>query len=177
MNIVSVYGISRFAEEKDIPEIMEIINPYRANTLYSLSQQKHTYDYIKSILPVMKENGYPYLVHEIEGEIAGVLTGSPFRLDIDPKFINGPIEDMLEMSIAVKPSLYNSGTAPALSKALDEWSVINNIHSLWGGVIGDNRVMKLSLSMAGYKYITKIENFGKKFGEYHDMKLYQKIIS
>lgn len=169
-------GITRPAKLTDAPQIIEVVNPYRVNTLYSFSEEPLTTSDMLNALCMNMAHGYPYFVYENDGEVVGVISGVPFTIDLDEEFINGPKDKMLEITIAVKPSHINNVAARCLHKALLEYAEQNDVHSIWAGVIKENRPVTVNIRMLGYKYITTLDKYGKKFGQDHDLKLFQKII-
>jgi RimJ/RimL family protein N-acetyltransferase len=178
-------GITREPEYSDADQIAEVVNPYRqgtatspysVNTIYSSSPEPLRRGRIKEHIATAREYGFPYFVHEVDGEIVGVLTGLPFMIELSDDILNGPVERMLEITIAVKPESINTGAGKSMHNALIEYAVNNNVHSVWAGVYEKNRSVTINLGMIGYKFVTTLKGFHKREGKSYDLHLFRKTI-
>lgn len=164
----------RKAEYKDSMQIAEILNPLVKNTLFSYSDKEYTKNSIAQLLMYKTTVKEPYLVYEVNDNIVGIITYFPFYFNLNYEF--GPKDRMKEVTIAVKPEAQNTGIAVELNNHLIRYSVENNIHSLWAGCIDGNLDGIKFFIKNEYRYIVTIPEFKQKFGQYHDLKLFQRIL-
>jgi L-amino acid N-acyltransferase YncA len=164
----------RKAEHKDSMQIAEILNPLVKDTLFSYSNREYTKNDIAQELMYKTSVKEPYLVYEANNSILGIITYFPFYFNFNSEF--GPENKMKEVTIAVRPEAQKTGVALELNNYLIRYSIENNIHSLWAGCINGNLAGIKFFLKNNYSYITTIPEFKQKFGQYHDLNLFQRIL-
>ena len=152
----------RTAREEDAAKLLEIYRPYVEKTAISFE-----YDVPRK---------HPYLVAEIEGEIAGYAYTSDF-------VGRAAYDHSSELTIYLKENMRKMGIGKKLYHALEEISRAQNITNLYA-CIGypekeDEYLTRNSAEFhqhLGYQIVGKFYNCGCKFGRWYHMVWAEKII-
>lgn len=178
-------GITRSAVSDDAEQIAKVINPYRVGeekpphdlgTIYTADTTPLELHHIRRHVIFARDYNLPYFVHEVDGEIVGVMSGMPFEIRLSDELLDGPIEHMLEITTAVKRQSINNGAGKSMHEALMTYAKDNYIHSIWAGVFNRNRNVSINLAIMGWKYVTVLEGFKIVNDKSYDLHLYRKVI-
>jgi phosphinothricin acetyltransferase len=115
--------------------------------------------------------GFPYIIAEIDGELAGYAYVGPFRTRPAYKLT-------VENSVYVAPKVHRRGVGRALLVALIEASEKAG-HRQMVAVIGDSTQQQASIALhaaAGFKHIGILPDTGFKHGRWLDTVLMQRMI-
>ncbi|HQZ00085.1 MAG TPA: N-acetyltransferase family protein [Propionicimonas sp.] len=151
---------------QDLPALLEIYNDAVVHTtaswdLLPWTPVEHAEWYANKV-----EHGYPLLVAEVDGEVAGYAAYGPFR----PKI--GYARTM-EHSVYIRPAHQGKGLGRALMVAIIEAARENGVHALIGGLSADNEAsLSLHLSL-GFVEVGRLPEVGRKFDRWLDLVLVQ----
>ena len=176
---------TRLVNSDDAEQIAKIINPYRTGeikpphelgTIMSADKNPLEVRDIRRHINFTHTHNLPYFVHEVDGDIVGILFSMPFELDLSDELLNGPRERMIEITAMVKPDSINTGAGKSMHEALMSYAKDNHIHSIWAGVFNRNRNVSINLAIMGWKYETVLENFREVDNKFFDLHLYRKFV-
>jgi len=156
----------RHAEEKDIAGILEIYNEAIVHTTavyhyFPLTLEEKTEWYRKLI-----SAGFPVLVCEMEGKVAGYASFGVYRDKPGYKYT-------VENSIFVHPDFRRRGFGQSLMKVLIREAEKMEMAVMVGCIDADNRESILLHEKLGFTFSGVIHRAGFKFGRYLDAAFYQ----
>jgi L-amino acid N-acyltransferase len=161
--------IVRPAEEKDLPEILDIYNYAILNTTSVYSYEPHTLEMRRKWFEEKKEHGHPIFVAEENGMIAGFIAYGPFRPWPAYKFT-------MEHSVHVHINHRRKGIARLLLIKLIETARQNGVHTLIGAIDASNEPSIILHEQLGFKEVGHLKEVGYKFDRFLDLKLHQLIL-
>jgi len=152
----------RKAKEKDIPEILEIIN-------YEILNSTVIYDYEERSLAeqidwfhTKEKKNMPVLVAEKEGQVAGYATFGIFRPWAAYQF-------SIEHSIYVHKDARGSGIGEKLMIELLQIAKERKYHTIIAGVDASNKGSYHFHKKFGFKEIGRFNQIGYKFDKWLDL--------
>ena len=118
----------------------------------------------------LRAGGYPFIVAEDEGAVAGYAYAGPYRLRPAYRF-------SIENSIYVAPQAQRRGIGRALLERLIEEAERSEFRQMIA-VIGDSaQIASIALHRAaGFRMVGNIENVGFKFGRWLDSVIMQRTL-
>jgi L-amino acid N-acyltransferase len=154
--------ILRDATEADLPAILAIYNHAVAETtaiwneiLVDLGNRKAWYD-------LRQARGFPILVAEVEGRIAGYASYGDWRP------FDG-FRQSVEHSVYVEKDHYGRGLGKALMSALIERARAGNIHVMVAAIEAGNTGSIALHKSLGFRLVGTHHEVGKKFGRWLDL--------
>lgn len=156
---------------EDAAAIADIYRPYVEKTTITFEEVAPDADEIIRRWETLKEIGLPYLVAEIDGQVAGYAYAGRFRARSAYRFT-------VENSIYVSENFQRRGVARELITRLIE-------HCSWAGarqmiaVIADPEYNDKSVGLhtaLGFKRVATFEGIGVKFGRQLDVIMMQRHI-
>lgn len=156
----------RIAQEKDIPELMEIYNHAILNSSATFDIQVK--DYEDRLEWFRSHQGRERLVvFEKEGTIAGYGTLSPYGTRL-------AFYQTLEISVYVGEHARRQGIGSAIMEDLLEYARSQeDIHTVVSLITGENLPSMDLHEKLGFQYCGVIKDAGFKFERYHDLRIYQ----
>lgn len=156
----------REASEKDLEGILEIYNDAILNTTAVYTYKSQTLEEKKQWYKEKKEKGFPLLVFEEDGIIAGFATYGAFRDWPAYKYT-------VEHSIYVHNDYQKRGIASKLMKKLIEIADKNGYATMVAGIdTGNDHSLRFHEKL-GFKYCGTVTKAGYKFGRWLDLVFYQ----
>ena len=113
--------------------------------------------------------GYPLLIAEIDGRVAGYATFGDFRPHDGYRFT-------VEHSIYVSTDFRRRGLAREMLPILEDRARGLGKHVMVGAIAGDNLASIALHREAGYADVGRMPEVGRKFGQWLDLVLMQKIL-
>ena len=116
-------------------------------------------------------NGFPYIVAELDGVLAGYAYAGPFRARL-------AFRPTVENSVYVATSMQRRGVGRALLAALIEAAAALGFRQMIA-VIGDSSKQAASIGLheaAGFRHVGVLENIGFKHGRWLDSVLMQRAL-
>lgn len=153
-------------EERDLPEVLEIYNDIiLTNTAVYMYEPQSIQEKLQWFND-RKIAGYPLLVFEEDGEVAGFATYSQFRPYPGYKYT-------MEHSVYVHKAHYQKGIATKLLRELIRIAEEKGVKTLVAGIDGENIGSVKAHEKLGFEYAGTIKNAGFKFGQWLDLVFYQ----
>ncbi|SKA74851.1 phosphinothricin acetyltransferase [Clostridium sp. USBA 49] len=156
----------REASEKDLKSILDIYNDAILNTTAIYAYKIQTLEEKKQWYEKKKQNGYPLLVFEENGMVAGFATFGPFREWPAYKYT-------IEHSVYVHKDYRNQGIATKLMKKIIEIANEKEYATLVAAIDSSNKTSIKMHEKIGFKYSGTIKKAGFKFGKWLDLDFYQ----
>ncbi|MDU8913237.1 N-acetyltransferase family protein [Aestuariicoccus sp. MJ-SS9] len=158
--------IVRPARAGDAAAIAAIWNPIIDDTAITFTTAPKTE---AGIAADVAARGAAFQVAETDGTAIGFATYFPFR--------GGPgYARTMEHSVMLAPEARGQGAGRALMTALEAVARDAGIHSLIGGVSGENPEGVAFHERLGFKEIARLPEVGFKFGRWMDLVLMQKML-
>lgn len=157
----------RLATVKDADAILAIYAPYIATPVTFEETVPSTQAFRERVANVLAF--YPFLVAELDGEIAGYAYAHPLRE-------RQAYQWNAELSIYLKPDVQGHGLGTKLYSTLIELLRVMGIKAVYGVVTAPNipsRHLHLNL---GFERLMDQKNAGYTCGKWHDMRWFVKYI-
>ncbi|SDW65003.1 phosphinothricin acetyltransferase [Ruegeria halocynthiae] len=158
--------IIRQARLEDAPAIAAITNAIIRDTLVTFTTVERGAD---AIAADIEARGNSYLVAEQDGQVVGFATYGPFRA--------GPgYARCAEHTIQLAPAGRGHGAGRALMSALERVARRAGIHVLIAGISSTNPAAIEFHSAIGFRQVGRMPEVGRKWDQWLDLVLMQKII-
>jgi len=161
--------IIRPAETKDIPGILEIIN-------YNILHSTAVYDYDTRSLADMQawfeerqQSGFPVIVAEANGEVAGYATYGTFRFKVGFRFT-------VEHSVYVSENHNGKGIGKLLITELIALAKKQNLHTMIGCIDAENKGSIEFHKKFGFTEEGVLKQSGYKFDRWLDLLFMQLML-
>lgn len=161
--------LTRPATEADAPAILDIFNYAVLETLAVWTETPVTLDNRLAMMRERAARGYPFLVAELDGAIAGYASFGDFR------HFDG-YAATVEHSIYVAPRFHRSGVARALMPPLIDAARACGKHVMVGAITSDNEASIRLHAAFGFEKTGLMPQVGRKFGRWIDLLWMQKIL-
>jgi L-amino acid N-acyltransferase len=156
----------REANEKDLPDILEIYNEAIENTTAIYDYRPHTLGEREIWLQNKKKEGYPVLVFEQDNKAVGFASFGPFRAWPAYKYT-------AEHSIYVHKSYRKKGIGMVLLKEIIRIAGVRGYKTIVAGIDDANEGSIYMHKKLGFTYSGRINNAGYKFGKWLNLAFYQ----
>ena len=157
-SIINIRG----ALEDDLLAILNIYNDAILNTTAVYSEEPHTIEMRRAWYHDHITNGFPVLVAETEGKIAGFCTYGHFRAWPCYRYT-------VEHSVYIHPLFRGQGISKLLLRPLITTAAQNGIHAVIAGIDGENQVSYQLHQSLGFKQVAHFKEVGFKFGRWLDL--------
>ena len=154
--------ILRDATEADLPAILAIYNHAVAETTAIWNETLVDLDNRKAWYDLRQARGFPILVAEVEGRIAGYASYGDWRP------FDG-FRQSVEHSVYVEKDHYGRGIGKALMSALIERARAGNIHVMVAAIEAGNTGSIALHKSLGFRLVGTHHEVGKKFGRWLDL--------
>lgn len=114
-------------------------------------------------------SGWPVIVAEVDGRVAGFASYGPFRPQ--PGF-----KATVENSLYVDPDCFGRGIGSSLLAALIELARADGRHAMVAGIDADNAVSIRLHAKFGFREVGRLPETGRKFGRWLDLVFLQKLL-
>ncbi|HTB32706.1 MAG TPA: GNAT family N-acetyltransferase [Bacteroidia bacterium] len=159
----------RIAEDKDLPEILEIYNYAILHTTSVYSYKPHTLDMRKKWLEEKRAANHPVFVAETGGKIVGFIAYGPFRAWPGYKYT-------VEHSVHIHKDFRRQGIARILLAKLIEAAKENNVHAILGAIDADNHASVKLHEQFGFREVGHLKEVGYKFNKWLDLVFYELVL-
>lgn len=160
----------RAAHDQDLPEILAIYNDVIATSTAVYSLEPSTLQERSSWLAARTASGFPVLVAEHAGEVAGFASFGEFRGSW-PGY-----RYSVEHSVHVRNDLRGRGIGRELTVALFPLATAMGKHLMIGAIDADNEVSLRMHARVGFSRVGHMREVGRKFGRWLDMVLMQRYL-
>ena len=165
----------RTASIEDAPKLLDIYAYYVEHTAITFEFEVPTLEDFQNRIETTLQN-YPYLVAEVDGEIAGYVYASRFRT-------RAAYDWSAETSIYLSGKYQRLGIGRLLYERLEETLKLQNVINLYAGaadpVEEDEYLTRNSEQFheaMGYKTVARFQKSGSKFGRWYNLIIMEKII-
>ncbi|PRX53676.1 GNAT family N-acetyltransferase [Flagellimonas meridianipacifica] len=158
--------IIRKAEERDVTEILDIVNYEILNSTVLYDYKKRTYQQQLVWFEKKQIDKMPIIVAEIENRVAGFGTYGIFRPWAAYQF-------SVEHSIYVHRDMRANGVGKKLLSKLIELAKDNGFHTMIAGVDGSNEKSFEFHKNFGFEEIGTFKEIGFKFDKWLDLRFLQ----
>lgn len=159
----------RPAGEADLPAILAIYNDAVANTTAIWNETPSDLEGRRNWWRERAGAGFPVLVGETGGEVAGYATYGPFRP-------HEGYRHTVENSVYVREESRGKGVAAALMAALIDQARVDGFHVMVAGVEAGNLASIRLHERLGFREVARMPEVGRKFGRWLDLVLMQKML-
>lgn len=156
----------REATEPDLMDILAIYNDAILQTTAVYDYRVHTLDDRKQWYEKKKQEGYPLLVFEKNGQVVAFATFGPFRPWPAYKYT-------IEHSVYVRKDCRNEGIATKLMREIIKIADARECATLVAGIDAANEVSIRMHEKMGFKLSGVIRKAGYKFNQWLDLAFYQ----
>lgn len=160
--------IIRPAESADIPAVLALWNPYIRDTLVTFSSEEKTPESLAALMATRRAVGQEFFL-AVEDRLLGFVTYAQFRGG------NGYAQAM-EHTIILAADVAGKGVGRALMAHLESHARAGGVHTLLAGVSAGNPAGVAFHERVGFTVIARIPEVGRKFGQWWDLILMQKIL-
>ena len=158
----------RRGKESDMPALRDIINYYIVKTVVTFEMVEMSLENRKTWFTQFSQNGrYQLMVSEVEGEVVGY--AASLRFHQRPAY-----SPSVMTSIYLKPDQIGKGIGVLVYRALlDELKKVEEVHRAYGLVVLPNPGSERLHEKLGFQIAGLLHEGGYKFGEYHDVRMYE----
>ncbi|MCX5042621.1 GNAT family N-acetyltransferase [Aldersonia sp. NBC_00410] len=158
--------IVRDAEPADMPAILAIHNSAIAESTAIWDTAPTDLDERISWWAHRRQAGFPVLVADIDGAIAGYASYGPWRPKSGYRFT-------VENSVYVADAYHRRGVATALMTALIERAAQGGVHVIVAGIESANHSSIALHNNFGFRVVGELPQVGAKFDRWLDLTLMQ----
>jgi L-amino acid N-acyltransferase YncA len=161
----------RLAKTSDIPAIARIYAPAVEQGTASFELSPPNEAEMARRMDDLVGKGFPYIVAEIDGVLAGYTYAGPFRMRPAYRLT-------IENSVYIAPDLHRRGVGRALLAALIEACEARGFRQMIA-VIGDSTKQAASIGLheaLGFRHIGILQDVGFKHGRWLDSALMQRAL-
>jgi L-amino acid N-acyltransferase YncA len=159
----------RAAGEADLPAILAIYNDAVENTTAIWNETVSDLEGRRSWWRERTARGFPVLVAEMGGAVAGYASYGDFRPFQGYRYT-------VENSVYVRKDQRGKGIAAALMKALVREAQAQRLHVMVAGIEAGNLASIRLHEGCGFREVARMPEVGFKFGRWLDLVLMQKML-
>lgn len=159
----------RDATHADLAAILSIYNDAVAHTTAIWNEVLSDLDGRRAWFEERTGRGFPVLVAELDGRVAGYATYGPFRP-------HDGYRHSVEHSIYVEAGLRGRGLGAAMLEALVARATAAGLHVMIGGIAADNEPSIRLHEKAGFEKAAVLREVGRKFDRWLDLQFMTKIL-
>ncbi|UUZ80411.1 N-acetyltransferase family protein [Paenibacillus sp. P26] len=160
--------IIRKAVKADVPLMLTIYNEVvrKSSATFDLEEQslEQRLDWFAKF-----DDRHPLLVAEVNGKVAGYCGILPFR----PK---PAYAQTVEVSIYIDELMQGNGIGQALLQKILELAKSIGHHNIIAGIVGENNGSVRLHEKMGFTLVGTFLEVGYKFGQWHDISFYQRLL-
>lgn len=156
----------RSASEKDLEDILEIYNDVVINTTAIYQNTSRSLPEQREWFLLRKKQGFPVIVAELNGQVAGYGSFGPFR--------NGECySSTVEHSLHVASNFRGKGIGSELLVELMDLAQKSGAHAMIAGIDSTNLVSLRLHNRHGFKQVGTLPQVARKFSRWLDLTLLQ----
>lgn len=158
----------RDAEERDLPEILDILNEALLTSTSTFESEPQTLEKRKVWFQEHGEK-YPLVVAESHGRVVGYCSISSFDR-------NSGYARTVELSVYVDKNYRRRGIARTLVKEILRRATQLGYHAILSSISKDNEPSRRLHEVLGFEYVGCFREVGWKFGNWQDTTFYELLI-
>jgi phosphinothricin acetyltransferase len=153
----------------DHPQILAIWNPIIRDSLVTFASVEKTPDSLVDYLNARPAKGREFFVSVENERVSGFASYDQFRGG------DGYIHAM-EHTVILAESARGRGTGRLLMRNVEDHARAKGAHTMVAGISGGNPAAVSFHTALGYQLCGRMPQSGRKFGQWHDLILMQKIL-
>jgi phosphinothricin acetyltransferase len=162
----------RDAVDADMPAVRDLYNALIATTTVAWTESLQTLRARRTWFRHQQRCGYPVLVAELEGEVVGFTAYGSFRgAGKWPGY-----RHTVEHTIHVRADVHGRGLGRALLEELIERARQAEVHVMVAAIDGANDESIAFHERLGFTTVARMPEVGRKFDEWLDLVLMQRIL-
>ena len=154
---------------EDAADVARIYNHYVASTIITFEEEPVSADEIVRRVEEVEAAGLPWLVAELNGDIAGFAYASKWKGRCAYRF-------SAEVTVYVDAGMTGGGVGRALYGALLPELEGRGIHTALAGIALPNEASVRIHESFGFRKVAQLEQVGFKFGRWIDVGYWQRIL-
>jgi len=159
----------RSATQADAAAIADLWNPLIRDSLVTFTTQEKTADAVAGMIGERAAAGHGFLLVEAVGRLTGFATYGQFRA--------GPgYAHTMEHTIILSDHAQGRGLGRRLMAALEDHARAAGAHSMFAGVSSGNPAGRAFHAKMGFREVATLREVGRKFGQWLDLHLMQKML-
>ncbi len=159
--------IIRTAKKDDIKSLLDIYNYEVINSTATFDLNEKTLEQWTQWFYAHNVDNHPLIVAEIDGEVAGYASLSPYRE-------KEAYKSTVELSVYVSKIFRGIGVATALMQEIIRMAKEDaRTHTVVSVITSENRVSERLHDKMGFTFCGTIHQVGEKFGRYLDISNYE----
>lgn len=160
----------RVAVPEDLPALLDIYNYEVIHGTSTFDTEPKTLEERKIWFDEHNVGSYPLYVAEIDGQVAGYASLSPYRT-------KDAYRSTVELSIYIDPDFRGQGIASTLMETiLDIARQDDTLHTVISVITAGNQASERLHSKFGFEFCGCMREVGIKFGNYLDIVNYQLFV-
>lgn len=159
----------RAAQAADLPAILDIYNDAILNTTAVYDYEPHTLTMRQAWFAHKQAEGFPVLVADIQGTVAGFGTLGSFRAWAAYQYT-------AENSIYVAPSYQGQGLGKRLLENLIGAAQTMGLHAIVAGIDAENTVSLRIHERYGFRQVAHFHQVGYKFDRWLDLIFMERLL-
>jgi len=167
---MSSAALIRPATEADLPAILAIYNEAILNTTAVYDYTPHTLAMRQDWFAAKRRSGFPVIVAEVDGQVAGFGSLGAFRTWEAYRYT-------AENSLYVAPIYRGQGLGKQLLAHLIEAAAAMQLHAVVAGIDADNTVSLKLHEQFGFREVAHFPQVGYKFDRWLDLKFMQRLLT
>lgn len=160
----------RPATEADLPDILAIYNDAILHTTAVYDYTPHTLAMRQSWWAAKQQAGFPVLIAEVQGQVAGFGSLGAFRAWEAYRYT-------AENSLYVAPDYRGQGLGKQLLTHLVDAAAALSLHAIVAGIDADNAVSLKLHEQLGFQEVAHFPQVGYKFDRWLDLKFLQRLLT
>lgn len=156
-------------QKSDAPAILDIINDFILHTSHNYDYEPKTLIEVEKLFEEKLKDGYPILIGEVGGEIAGYATFGRFRAK--PGY-----DKTMEHSIYLTKKAQSKGLGTEMMRQLIQIAKEDGYHVMIAGMDSENTGSYQFHERLGFKEVARFPEVGFKFGKWLNLVFMQLIL-
>lgn len=153
-----------------LPQIQTLLNHHILHTNAVYEEQPWTLERTREWFEQRRAQGFPVIVEERDGKLAGYGSYGPWRARMGYRFT-------VEHSVYVAEEFQGQGIGRILLKALIEQATAQGLHAMIAGVDTSNAGSIAFHEKLGFEQVGTFRQVGKKHGKWLDVFFLQRMLN
>jgi phosphinothricin acetyltransferase len=168
-SVSPVEPVVRDATAADAEQIARIYNYYVENTVITFEETPVVSGEISQRMAVVQSAGLPWLVAELDGQLAGYSHASPWKS-------RSAYRHSVEATIYLRQGMQGRGLGRTLYSALIPRLRARGVHAVIGGAALPNPASVALHEALGFESVGTFREVGFKHGRWVDVAYWQKVL-
>ncbi|GKY88336.1 GNAT family N-acetyltransferase [Sinisalibacter aestuarii] len=149
--------------------IAAVWNPVIRDSAITFNAEEKSENELVRLIVTRIDAGHGFFVAEEAGEVLGFATYAQFRGGVG-------YARAMEHTVILAPEARGKGLGRALMAAVEDHARARGVHSMTGGISGENEAGIAFHAALGYGEVARVPQVGWKFDRWMDLVLMQKFL-